>query len=212
MDLNKYQQVFEHNKNWIKKKLGEDQDYFSKLSKGQQPDFLYIGCSDSRVPANEITGTSCGDMFIHRNIANIVSSNDVNLMSVLQYSVEHLKVKHVVVCGHYGCGGVKAAMTAQTLGLLDNWLGHIRDVYRLHQKELDAIGNEDGCYRRLVELNVQEQCINLFKTSYVQESYLNNGYPTVHGWVYDLNNGLLKDLEINFDEVLKDIDGIYKLT
>ncbi len=206
-----YQQVFENNKKWIASKLKGDAQFFEKLSKEQNPDFLYIGCSDSRVPANEIMGLEPGDVFVHRNVANLVVSIDMNVMSVIDYAVEHLGVKHIVVCGHYGCGGVKAAMQSQDMGLLNGWLRNIRDVYRIHQDELEAITNIDERYSRLVELNVQEQCINVIKTASVQKSFIHNGYPTVHGWVYDLHNGELIDLNIEFDKILKHIQKIYRL-
>jgi len=206
-----YRQVFKNNKKWVENKLNQDKDFFENLSKGQSPDFLYIGCADSRVPANEIMGLEPGDIFVHRNVANVVENTDLNCQSVIEYAVSHLGVKHVVVCGHYGCGGVKAAMQQADLGLLNGWLRNIRDVYRLHAKELNAITDENARYNRLVELNVQEQCINVIKTAAVQKSYGSKGYPTVHGWVYDLKNGYLVDLEIDFEKILKGIQEIYSI-
>ena len=216
-DINSYlrqthDRVFEHNRCWAKDKKAQDPDFFVKLSAGQNPEYLWIGCSDSRIPAEQITGLEPGDAFVHRNIANLVCNTDLNVMSVITYAVEHLKVKHIVVCGHYGCGGVKAAMTAKDLGLLNPWLRNIRDVYRLHEKELDAIKDEDARYNRLVELNVYEQCRNMVKTACVQQSYAKNQFPIVHGWVFGFNDGLLKDLEIDFESILKDIQKIYNLT
>ncbi len=190
----------------------KDADFFVKLAQDQTPEYLYIGCSDSRVPANEIMGLDPGEVFVHRNVANVVANIDLNVMSVISYAVANLQVKHIIVCGHYNCGGVKAAMTPKDMGILNPWLRNIRDVYRLHQTELDAIKNEHKRYNRLVELNVQEQAINVIKTAVVQKSYLQNKYPTVHGWVFDLKTGVLKDLKINFTEKLKDIQKIYDLT
>lgn len=206
-----YQQVFENNKKWIESKTAQDPDFFVKLSREQRPEFLWIGCSDSRVPANEIMGLEPGDVFVHRNIANVVPTIDVNVHSVIQYAVTVLEVKHIIVCGHYGCGGVKAALQQEDLGKLNMWLRNIRDVYRLHRVELNAIENLEERTNRLVELNVQEQCINVIKTSFVQKHFAEHGYPIVHGWVYDLKNGILKDLEIDFDSVLASIQEIYKI-
>jgi len=216
-DITKYlrqthDSVFEHNRCWAADKKAQDPDFFVKLSAGQNPEYLWIGCSDSRIPAEQITGLEPGDAFVHRNIANLVCNTDLNVMSVITYAVEHLKVKHIVVCGHYGCGGVKAAMTAKDLGLLNPWLRNIRDVYRLHEKELDAIKDDDARYNRLVELNVYEQCRNVVKTASVQQSFAKNKFPIVHGWVFGFNDGLLKDLEIDFEGILKDIQKIYNLT
>jgi len=211
MPSEKYNQIFENNKQWVQEKLNLDPDFFINLSKDQSPDFLWIGCADSRVPANVVTGLEPGDIFVHRNIANLVVNADLNVHSVIQYAVEHLKVKHIIVCGHYECGGVKASMLQEDLGLLNNWLRYIRDVSRLHQEELDAISDEAKRYDRLVELNVLEQCINVIKTAFVQKSYVNSGYPLVHGWVYDLKTGLIKDLNINFSQILEKIRKIYKI-
>lgn len=196
----------------MQSKLNADADFFEKLAKDQNPEYLYIGCSDSRVPANEIMGLEPGDVFVHRNVANLVCSIDLNVMAVINYAVRHLEVKHVVVCGHYNCGGVKAAMQPKDLGILNPWLRNIRDVYRLHKEELNAIASEGDRYNRLVELNVQEQCINVIKLASVQQQYVKNGYPRVHGWVFDLKTGLLKDLNLDFEKILHDIQEIYNLT
>lgn len=203
-------QIFKNNQDWVKEKLRLDPNYFQNLSEGQRPEVLYIGCSDSRVTAEELMGAKPGEAFIHRNIANLVSNLDLSAMSVINYAVSILKVKHVIICGHYGCGGVKAAMESKDLGILNPWLRNIRDVYRLHRLELNAITNEDEKYKRLVELNVQEQCVNVLKTSEVQLAYRERGI-TVHGWVLDIHNGNLIDLEINFDHILKNIMEIYHL-
>lgn len=207
MDIEK---VFKNNEKWIAQKLSVDSNYFENLSKGQSPDILYIGCSDSRVTAEDLMGVEPGEVFVHRNIANMVISIDLNVMSVLNYSVRHLKVNHVVVCGHYFCGGVKAAMVAQDMGILNPWLRNIRDVYRLHKEELNSITDENQRYNRLVELNVQEQCVNLIKTAAIQEAYKERGLQ-VHGWVFDIHSGKLIDLKIDFPKVLKDIMEIYDL-
>jgi carbonic anhydrase len=206
-----YEEVFENNRKWVEEKTGRDPDFFKRLQDQQHPDYLFIGCADSRVTANEIMGLNPGDVFVHRNVANLVVNTDINAQSVIEYAVGHLDVKHIVVCGHYGCGGVAAAMQPADLGLLNGWLREIRDVYRLHQEDLDAIEDKDVRYRRLVELNVQEQCVNIIKTAVVQKTYLRTGHPTVHGWVYDISNGLLRDLEIPFDELLEQIQEIYRL-
>lgn len=202
--------IFENNKNWVAEKLGQDPDYFKELSKGQNPEILYIGCSDSRVTAEELMGAGPGEVFVHRNIANMVSTLDLSAMSVINYAVDHLNVKHIIVCGHYHCGGVKAAMQSEDLGILNPWLRNIRDVYRLHKDELNAIENEEEKYNRLVELNVQEQCVNVIKTAVVQKAYRKRGL-TVHGWIFDIHSGNLVDLEINFYKVLEDIREIYHL-
>jgi carbonic anhydrase len=206
-----YNEIFENNKKWVASKKATNIDFFKHLSEGQSPEVLYIGCSDSRVSAEEMTGMDPGEMFVHRNIANVVANNDLSAASVIEYAVDVLQVKHVVVCGHYYCGGVLAAMKPQDLGILNPWLRNIRDVYRLHRLELDAIADEDAKYRRLVELNVQEQCINVIKTAVLQKHYLNTGFPTVHGWVFDIHTGELIDLNIDFDDKLKHIQEIYDL-
>ncbi|HPI53893.1 MAG TPA: carbonic anhydrase [Chitinophagaceae bacterium] len=204
------QKVFTNNEAWIQEKLALNPDYFEQLAKGQSPEFLYIGCSDSRVTAEDLMGIQPGEAFIHRNIANLVNNVDLNVMSVLNYAVRHLKVKHVVVCGHYMCGGVKAAMEPKDMGILNPWLRNIRDVYRIHQAELNAITDVDARYNRLVELNVQEQCVNLIKTAAIQEAYYERGL-TVHGWVFDIHTGKLIDLKIDFPAILKNIMEIYKI-
>ena len=202
--------VFENNKKWIAGKLAVNPHYFDELAKGQNPEFLYIGCSDSRVTAEELMGVQPGEAFVHRNIANLVNNVDLNVMSVLNFAVRHLKVKHVVVCGHYNCGGVKAAMQPVDMGILNPWLRNIRDVYRLHKEELNAIKDTDARYDRLVELNVQEQCVNLIKTAAVQEAYRERGLM-VHGWVFDIRTGKLIDLKIDFQKELQSIREIYNL-
>lgn len=209
--MTQYEKIFENNKKWVAEKKATDKDFFDKLSHGQDPDFLYIGCSDSRVTAEEIMGAQPGDVFVYRNIGNIISNTDFSSMSVIDYAVAHLHVKHIVVCGHYDCGGVKAAMQSKDLGILNPWLRNIRDVYRLHKDELNVIYDEDERSHRLVELNVEEQCINVIKTAVVQKTYLKQGYPTVHGWIFDVQSGNLIDLKINFEEKLRDIMEIYHL-
>ncbi|HEU4790314.1 MAG TPA: carbonic anhydrase [Flavobacterium sp.] len=204
-------QIFENNRKWIIKQLQTDEHYFEKLSKGQSPEFLYIGCSDSRVSAEELMGLEPGEVFVHRNIANMVPNTDLNSMSVINYAVVQLKVNHIVVCGHYGCGGVLSAMQQSDLGILNPWLRNIRDVYRIHQKTLDAIANEEEKYKKLVELNVQEQCINVIKTAEVQKAFKERGLR-VYGWIFDIHTGKLIDLNINFTEILKDITKIYKIS
>lgn len=205
-----YLRLLENNKNWVKEQLNLDPTYFEKLSKGQSPEYLWIGCSDSRVPANQITGTEPGEVFVHRNIANMVVHSDMNMLSVLSYAVEVLKVKHVIVCGHYGCGGVIAAMKNQQFGLIDNWLRHIKDVYRYHHVELDAIEDENERARRFVEVNVQEQVHDLGKTSIVQNAWRRNQPLHIHGWVYDINDGLINDLKVTFT-CTKDLHKVYHL-
>lgn len=204
------EKIFENNEQWIADKLKVTPDYFQNLAKGQQPEYLYIGCSDSRVTAEDLMGANPGEIFIHRNIANMVISIDLNIMSVINYAVRHLKVKHIIVCGHYECGGVKAAMQPQDMGILNPWLRNIRDVYRLHMEELNSIEEEGARYNRLIELNVQEQCINLIKTAAVQEAYKDRGLQ-VHGWVFDIHTGKIIDLKINFKSVLSEIMKIYRL-
>ena len=191
------EKIYANNRKWVAEKTAQDPEYFKKMVGSQAPDYLFIGCADSRVPANEITGTGPGEMFVHRNIANMVVHTDINLLSVLQYAVEVLKVKHVIVCGHYGCGGVKAAMGDKQFGLIDNWLTNIRDVIRLHDAELKAIEDEDAKWRRMVELNVIEQVQNLSKTSIIQNAMKTENPPQLHGWVYDLGDGLLRNLDWN---------------
>lgn len=207
-----YEQIFENNRAWIAAKTATEKDFFEKLARDQTPEYLYIGCSDSRVTAEDLMGVQPGEVFIHRNVANLVNSVDLNVMAVINYAVRHLKVKRIVVCGHYGCGGVKAAMQSRDLGILNPWLRNIRDVYRLHRTELDEIKDENARYNRLVELNVQEQCVNVIKTAAVQQRYIEEGFPIVHGWVFDIHTGKLIDLKIDFPKVLHEIQEIYNLT
>lgn len=204
------EQIFKNNRKWIKEHLAEDKEYFKKLSKGQAPNFLYIGCSDSRVSAEMLMGTKPGDVFVFRNVANLVPNNDLTSLSVINYAVKHLKVEHIIVCGHYYCGGVKAAMTDEDLGLLNPWLRNIRDVFRLHQTELEAIKSEEQRYKRLVELNVQEQCINVIKTMDVQQAFFQRGIQ-IHGWVFDIKTGELIDLKIDFRGIMEKVRKIYEL-
>lgn len=206
----KIENVFKNNEKWIAEKLSIDENYFENLSKGQNPELLYIGCSDSRVSAEDLMGVEPGEVFVHRNIANLVNNVDLNVMSVINYAVNILKVNHVVICGHYNCGGVKAAMTPQDLGILNPWLRNIRDVYRIHKDELNAIENETQRYNKLVELNVQEQCVNLIKTAAVQQAYRDRNLK-VHGWVFDMHTGKLIDLKIDLDSILLHIKEIYNL-
>ncbi len=207
MEINR---IFTNNQSWIDQKIKSDPQYFEKLSKGQYPDILYIGCSDSRVSAEELMGVSPGDVFVLRNIANVIPNSDIGSQSVISYAVSYLKVKHVVVCGHYNCGGIKAAMESADMGILNSWLRNIRDVYRLHRAELDVITDEEERYRRLVELNVQEQCVNVLKTADVQRANKERNL-SVHGWVFDLKTGELRDLKIDFNSILSDIKKIYKI-
>jgi carbonic anhydrase len=204
-----YKQLLENNRAWVETTLKEDPTFFEKLAKGQNPEYLWIGCSDSRVPANQITGTMPGEIFVHRNIANMVVHSDMNMLSVLSYAVEVLKVKHIIVCGHYGCGGVIAAMGNKQFGLIDNWLRHIKDVYRLYHTELDLIVDPVARARRFVEVNVQEQVYDLVKTSIVQNAWKNNQQLHVHGWVYDIQDGKIKDLDVTFRSV-DDMPKIYQ--
>ncbi|RXK83999.1 carbonic anhydrase [Filimonas effusa] len=190
--MSPYERLLLENKAWAKERVDADKDYFNRLADLQKPEFLWIGCSDSRVPANEITNTQPGEIFVHRNVANLVIHTDVNLLSVLEYAVVHLKVKHVIVCGHYGCGGIKAAMTNDDYRqVLNMWLRNIKDVYRLHRDELEAIPDEDSRVDRLVELNVKEQVLHLAKTSTIQRAWKEEQRPYLHGWVYGLKDGLI---------------------
>lgn len=191
-----YSKLLENNKLWVSRKLKKDPKFFHKLSEGQAPPVLWIGCADSRVPANEIIGAEPGEVFVHRNIANMVLHTDMSMLSVLDYAVNVLKVKHVIVCGHYGCGGVKAAMGNQHIGLIDNWIRHIKDVYRFHAKELNAIEDEKERFDRFVELNVFEQVQDLAKTSIIQEAWLKGQEVAIHGWVYGVHDGVIKDLKL----------------
>jgi carbonic anhydrase len=206
-----YEKIFENNREWVKEKKALDADFFQKLALDQNPDYLYIGCSDSRVTAEEMMGAAPGEIFVHRNIGNLVVSIDVNVMSVINYAVKILKVKHIIVCGHYRCGGVTAAMTQEDLGILNPWLRNIRDVYRIHRDELNAITDYKKRLDRLVELNVKEQCINVIKTAAVQQQFVHTGFPIVHGWVMDIHTGQLIDLNIDFEKELKGIQEIYRL-
>jgi carbonic anhydrase len=192
-----FEQIFENNKKWVKDTLDKDPEFFKDLSSGQAPPILWIGCSDSRVPANEITGTKPGQIFVHRNIANMVIHTDMSMLSVLDYAVNVLNVTHVIVCGHYGCGGVITAMGSKQIGIIDNWLRHIKDVYRIHQTELDAIEDETKRANRFVELNIIEQVFDLSKTSIVQNAWSNGKQLFLHGLVYDISNGYLKDLDVS---------------
>jgi len=204
-----YKSLLDGNKEWVRERLEEDPTYFERLSQGQSPQFLWIGCSDSSVPANEITRTYPGDIFVHRNIANMVVHSDMNMLSVLDYAVNILKVKHVIVCGHYGCGGVKAALDNGQYGLVDNWLRFIKDVYRTHSQELDSIKDEEKKFDRFVELNVIEQVFGLTKTTIIQNAWRERNEPRVHGWVYSLKTGLIKDLNVSFDSSAK-LPSIYR--
>ncbi len=192
--MNSYERLLLENKAWAQEKLADDPDYFNRLVHVQSPDFLWIGCSDSRVPANEITGTQPGEIFVHRNIANMVVHTDLNLLSVLEYAVHVLKVKHIIVCGHYGCGGVKAAMTNHNFGIINKWIRNIKDVHRFHREEIDALKDEEVQLNRMIELNVQEQVLNLAKTSIIQKSWRVRQAPDLHGWVYGLQDGLVKPI------------------
>jgi len=203
-----YKRLIDGNRKFSLEKKLNDPQYFKNLSLGQKPEYLWIGCSDSRVPANEITGTQSGEMFVHRNIANVVVQTDFNLLSVVEYAVEVLKVKHIIVCGHYGCGGVRAAMTNHTHGFVDNWLLNIKEVYNKHKAELDAIEDANKRADRLTEFNVIEQVKNLAKTNTVQKAWKERKL-LVHGWVYGLNSGLIKDLNVLHDD-LSDIDPIFR--
>ncbi len=204
-----YEKLLLENKAWAAEQIDRDPEYFSRLSKLQTPEFLWIGCSDSRVPANEITNTAPGEIFVHRNIANLVVNTDLNMLSVLQYAVEVLRVQHVIVCGHYGCGGIKAAMTNVDLGLINKWLRNIKDTYRLHQAELELVEDNDRRADRLAELSVEEQIINLAKTSIIQRAWQSENRPILHGWIYRLTDGILHDI-IKMDARTPRLDPIYQ--
>lgn len=206
-----FNRIFENNEKWIADKLALNPTYFEELAKGQSPDFLYIGCSDSRVTAEDLMGVKPGEVFIHRNIANQVIATDNNVNSVVQYAVEHLKVKHIIVCGHYECGGVKAALNPSDMGQLNSWLQTLRDVYRFHRAELDSIADLQKRFDRLVELNVREQCINIIKIDHVQRAWYKTGYPKIHGWVFDVKTGKLIDLKLKMEEEFKEVRSIYDL-
>lgn len=205
-----YKKILDNNKIWVEECLEKDPNFFQDLAKGQQPPLLWIGCSDSRVPANEIIGAKPGEVFVHRNIANMVVHSDMNMLSVLDYAVNVLKVKHVLVCGHYGCGGVKAAMGNDSIGIIDNWIRHIKDVYRLHNEYLDAIEDENERFNTFVEINVKEQVYDLAKTSIVQSAWKNGQELSLHGWAYGLNSGFVTDLNVNISSD-KDLDEVYQL-
>jgi carbonic anhydrase len=205
-----YKQLIENNKQWVEKSLALDPNYFADLAKGQTPPLLWIGCSDSRVPANEIIGAKPGEVFVHRNIANMVVHSDMNMLSVLDYAVNVLKVKHVIVCGHYGCGGVKAAMGNMSVGIIDNWIRHIKDEYRLHDKYLNSIEDETERFNAFVEINAKEQVYNLAKTSIVQGAWKNGQDLMLHGWVYGLNSGFVTDLNVNISSN-DELDEVYQL-
>jgi len=206
-----YERIFENNRKWISERKATDEQFFEKLANDQYPEYLYIGCSDSRITAEDMMGAAPGEIFVHRNIGNLVVSIDLNVMSVINYAVKLLRVKHIIVCGHYNCGGVRAAMTQEDMGILNPWLRNIRDVYRLHRDELNAIHDANKRFDRLVELNVTEQCINVIKTAAVQQQFGRSGYPIVHGWVMDIRSGKLIDLNIDFEKELKGIQEIYRL-
>lgn len=189
-----YEKILLENKAWAKEQLQDDPEFFSRLAHIQTPEFLWIGCSDSRVPVDKITGTQPGEIFVHRNIANMVVHTDLNLLSVLQYSVEVLKVKHIIVCGHYGCGGVKAAITHQSFGIINKWLRNIKDVYRIHKDEVDSATDENDRLNKLIEINIKEQVYNLAKTSIVQTAWKNHQRPHLHGWVYGIENGIINPI------------------
>lgn len=207
----KFETIFQNNERWIAEKLSMDPQYFEFLSQGQHPEFLYIGCSDSRVTAEDLMGLMPGEVFIHRNIANQVIPTDSNVNAVVQYAVQYLKVKHIIICGHYQCGGIKAALNPSDMGQLNSWLQTLRDVFRLHREELEAIEDADRRFDRLVELNVREQCINIIKIDHVQRSWYKTGYPTVHGWVFDVRTGKLIDLKLKMEEEFSHLRKIYDL-
>ncbi|TNF47125.1 MAG: carbonate dehydratase [Bacteroidetes bacterium] len=205
-----YKKLLDNNKDWVKNQLDKDPDFFNRLADGQQPPLLWIGCADSRVPANEIIGAQPGEVFVHRNIANMVIHTDMNMLSVLDYAVNVLKVKHVIVCGHYGCGGVAAAMTNKHFGLIDNWIRHIKDVYRFHSEELTLLKDEKSRFDRFVELNVVEQVMDLAKTSIIQGAWEKGQQIHLHGWVYDIKDGLIKDLGVNLKDN-QSLSEVYQL-
>lgn len=200
-----YENVFYHNLQWVAQQLEKDPDYYSRMATGQEPEFLYIGCSDSRVQPEDFMGVKPGEVFVHRNIANLVPNNDNNSYSVLQYAVKVLKVKHIIVCGHYGCGGIKAALDLKDLGALNSWIRNISDVHRFHREEMDALPDDAARFRRLVELNVQEQCLNIMKLSFVQEARAEGEYPRIHGWVYDISQGTVRDMLIDMSKYTEEL-------
>jgi carbonic anhydrase len=204
-----WEKIFNNNKVWAAEKLSKDANYFIRLSSLQKPDFLWIGCADSRVPANEIIGLQPGEVFVHRNIANLVIATDINAQSVIEYAVRHLKVKHIIVCGHYGCGGVKCAMDGQNVGFLNPWITHIKDVYSRNREEVDKLPDYNARFNRLVELNVIDSCLTLMKNFTIQESYHNDNLPIIHACVYDLTNGILNDLDICFMTKMDEFRKVY---
>lgn len=208
---NYYLSLLENNKKWVSDKLALDANYFERLAHGQQPPLLWIGCADSRVPANEIIGAEPGEVFVHRNIANMVLHTDMSMLSVVDYAINVLKVKHVIVCGHYGCGGVAAAMTNNQFGLIDNWIRHIKDVYRFHAEELDGIEDNKQRFNRFVELNVKEQVLDLAKTSIIQNAWNSGQEVHLHGWVYDVADGLINDLDVTLRNN-RSLDEVYRLS
>lgn len=209
--MRKLKHLFDNNRAWAARMLEQDPDFFQKLAAQQTPDLLWIGCSDSRVPANEIIGMMPGEVFVHRNVANVVVHSDLNCLSVIQYAVEVLKVKHIIVCGHYGCGGVKAAMEHREFGLIDNWLRHLKDIYRIHQTELDAIPDDGHRHNRFCECNVVEQVYNVCHTTIVQGAWRRGQELAVHGWLYGLGDGLLKDLDLCISSP-DELDELYRMT
>jgi carbonic anhydrase len=206
MDIEK---IFSNNEEWIREQLQISPTYFEKLADGQSPNYLYIGCSDSRVSAETLMGGKPGEIFVHRNIANMAPNNDLNVLSVINYAVSILKVQNIIVCGHYECGGIKAAMQEKDMGILNPWLRNIRDVYRLHKDELNAIQSEQERYDRMVELNVIEQCVNVAKTIDVQQAFIERNIQ-LHGWVFDVKTGKLIDLKVNLSNLTKQIRDIYR--
>ncbi|WP_034060672.1 carbonate dehydratase [Lacinutrix jangbogonensis] len=205
-----YNKLLANNKEWVEEMKGKDETYFEKLSKGQQPPVLWIGCADSRVPANQITGTLPGEIFVHRNIANMVVHTDMNMLSVLDYAVNHLKVKHIIVCGHYGCGGVQAAMQNKSLGLINKWIRNIKEVYKDNYTELIKISDDQKRFDRLVELNVKAQVYDLAKTSIVQQAWKDETGLQIHGWVYGLNDGIINDLKVSMDSA-EHLNNLFRL-
>jgi carbonic anhydrase len=209
--MKSFDAIFEDNERWVQSKLALDPSYFQNLSRGQCPEILYVGCSDSRVTAEDLMGAEPGEIFVHRNVANLVVPTDNNINAVVQYAVEHLKVKHIVVCGHYECGGVKAALNPSDMGQLNSWLQTLRDVYRIHRAELDAEQDAGARFDKLVELNVLEQCINIIKIDHVQRAWYKTRFPKVHGWVFDVRTGRLRDLQLNMEQEFGAIRSIYDL-
>lgn len=205
-----YKNIIKNNREWVESNLAQDPEFFEKLGNGQRPQLLWIGCADSRVPANQIIGAPPGEVFVHRNIANMVIHTDMNMLSVVDYAVNILKVRHVIVCGHYGCGGIQAAMGNESFGLIDNWVRHIKNNYRIHKKELDSIEDEQQRFDRFVELNVVEQVYDLAKTSIVQNAWKNDQALYLHGWVYGVSSGIIKDLNVNVSSESQ-LDEVYQL-